>query len=247
MPMMRRGPLDRYSAEWVLRQANAHEVEGSIEFQTDRPVTVYFDGGKPYAAEPGIDLAEAALFDLPVAAEESARDQLVDLLSVALTARAGWYFHDPLGQHPSRGAWRWETATLLMDIRSRAHETSTTASWSDRTVALRDGTASTVTLGPDAWAVVVKLAGTADAAELRTRLGWSPDRIAAALSEIEDRGVLDARPAARPPGSPLPPPPAAVPTPPLAGPRAGHTGPLSPPPRTAVLQRRSVTSRRFGL
>ena len=38
MPMMRRGPLDRYTPEWVLRQANAHQVEGSIEFNTGTPV-----------------------------------------------------------------------------------------------------------------------------------------------------------------------------------------------------------------
>ena len=58
MPMMRRGPLDRYSPEWVLRQANAHLAEGSIEFHTDRPVTLYLQGGRAYAAEEGVDLNE---------------------------------------------------------------------------------------------------------------------------------------------------------------------------------------------
>ena len=244
MPMMRRGPLDRYSAEWVLRQANAHEVEGSIEFQTDRPITIYFDAGMPYAAEPGIDLTDAVLAELPTGAERDARDQLVDLLSAALVARSGWYFHDPLGQHPSRGAWRWETATLLMDIRSRAHATETRAAWADRTIGLRDGVASTVTLGSDAWAVVVELSGTAHAGDLRARLGWSTDRIAAALSEIEDRGVLDGPPPARTPGGVLPPPPPGTPATSASG---HHTGPLSPPPRTALLQRRSFPLRRSGL
>ena len=38
MPMMRRGPLARYDAEWVLRQASASASSGSVEFHTDRPL-----------------------------------------------------------------------------------------------------------------------------------------------------------------------------------------------------------------
>ena len=243
MPMMRRGPLDRYPPEWVLRQANAHAAEGSIEFHTDRPITLYLQGGKVYAAEVGVNLSETDLVERPTSDEGGARDQLITLLTGVMTSESGWYFHDPLGQHPSNGAWTWETATLLMDVRARTHETRSLASWTGRTVALHDTQADSVTLGPDAWAVVVKLAGDANAGELRARLGWSPDRIAAALSEIEDRGVLAPSPAA----STVPAAPAApvrLPAPPPVTTASGHhTGPLAPPPGTAA-HRRLLPTRR---
>jgi hypothetical protein len=213
--MMRRGPLDRYPPEWVLRQANAHRVAGSIEFNTDHPVTLYLTGGQVYAAEQGVGLPESELATRPMLAEPLARDQVVRLLSQVMDATTGWYFHDPLGQHPREGSTPWETATLLMDIRAKTHETSSLDAWTDRTVALSEGPSSPVTLSSDAWAIVVQLAGSAEAGELRTRLGWSPDRLASALVEIDERGLLGDAPRWRPP-----PPPA----------RVHHTGPLAPPP-----------------
>ncbi|MGN6694424.1 MAG: hypothetical protein ACTHN0_09615 [Aquihabitans sp.] len=247
MPMMRRGPLDRYPPEWVLRQANAHEAEGSIEFHTDQqPITLYIRGGRAYAAEVGVNLSEAQLADRPVLDETRQRDQLIALLAGVLPAKAGWYFHDPLGHHPSSGVRTWETATLLMDVRSRSHETRTLASWTERTVTLCESRDDSITLGADAWAVVVKLAGSADAGELRTRLGWSPDRIAAALAEMEDRSLL--APAHDAP--PVPPAPARLPAPPpvpVAAAAGHHTGPLAPPPATAPTHRRiGLPSRRSG-
>ncbi|HWJ61904.1 MAG TPA: hypothetical protein VNS19_08025 [Acidimicrobiales bacterium] len=222
--------MDRYTPEWVLRQANAHGAEGSIEFHTDQPITIYLQGGRAYAAEVGVNLSETDLAERPVISESMARDHLVDLLAGVMGAQSGWYFHDPLGQHPTSGAWTWETATLLMDVRARTHETRSLASWGDRTVALREATAGPVTLGPDAWAVVVRLARTANAGDLRALLGWSPDRAAAALSELEDLGVLGDPPTAAPP-----PPPAAAPAPVAPGRPAPPTGPmrLSPPPTVA--------------
>jgi hypothetical protein len=236
MAMMRRGPLDRYPPEWVLRQANSHQVEGSIEFNTDHPATLYFSGGRVYAAEPGVSLPESELAARPMLAEPLARDQVVRLLSQVMGSTSGWYFHDPLGQHPRQGSAPWETATLLMDIRAKSHETASLAAWTDRTVVLREGGASPITLSPDAWAIVVQLAGTAEASALRSRLGWSPDRIVSALVEIEDQGVLDAAPRWRP-------------TPPVAT-DAHHTGPLAPPPTIeapaegAAPRRRMLPTRR---
>ncbi|WP_421120498.1 hypothetical protein ACE2AJ_04055 [Aquihabitans daechungensis] len=202
MPMMRRGPLDRYSPEWVLRQANAHLAEGSIEFHTDRPMTLYLQGGRAYAAEEGVNLLEQDLADRPLAGEAEARQQTVALLTDVLTEKSGWYFHDPLGQHPSRGSWAWETATLLMDTRAKSHETSSLAAWSTRTVVLHETSTDTVTLGADAWAIVVSLATSAGANELRTKLGWKPDRVASALAEMDASGVLKPTTQWRPPPDP---------------------------------------------
>ena len=228
----------------MLRQANSHRIEGSIEFQIEAPVTVYFDSGKPYAVEAGINLTESHLASLPVEDELVVRAQLVDELAAVLSARSGWYFHDPLGQHPSRGAWTWETATLLMDVRSRAHETSSMAAWTDRAVTLRAVPDGTVALGPEAWAVVVELAGSAATSDLRARLGWQPERLAAALADLEACGALDPDP----PATARPQPAAALrlPPPPDAVPGGTHTGPLTPPPRAALLHRRPSTSRRSG-
>ena len=239
MPMMRRGPLDRYPPEWVLRQANAHQAEGSIEFHTDRPVTLYLQGGRAYAAEEGVNLLEHDLTARHVTEEGDARTQAIRLISEVMPVRTGWYFHDPLGQHPSRGSWTWETATLLMETRGKVHETTALPTWAGRTVVLHQTTAESVTLGTDAWALVVRLAGSASATDLRAQLGWSPDRIAAALAEIEDQGVLE------------PAPPAPAPTGPT-GPGGHHTGPLAPPPSPPApepadalsLRRRMLPTRR---
>lgn len=268
MPMMRRGPLDRYPPEWVLRQANAHRVEGSIEFNTDRPVTLFFAAGRVYAAERGADLLEADLAARPILTESRAREKAVNLLAEVMGVTDGWYFHNPLGHHPRQGSDPWETATLLMDTRSKVHESSSLAAWTGRTVSLQETSEPSVTLGPDAWAIIVALAGTTDVGTLRVQLGWSPDRLVSALVEIEDRGVLEPSPAAgwRPP--PPPPPAAQLPPPPLATrpPRAAaspappasptspvrtaadshHTGPLAPPPPVdpGVLRRRALPGRR---
>lgn len=245
MPMMRRGPLDRYPPEWVLRQANAHGAEGSIEFHTDRPITLYLQGGRAYAAEAGVNLTEVDLAGRPIPDEGAARDQMIALLAGVMAAESGWYFHDPLGHHPSSGAWTWETATLLMDVRARSHETRSLASWTSRTIELHETRADAIRLSADAWAVVVKLAGSAEAGDLRARLGWSPDRIGTALAEIEDLGVL--APAAE--AAPVAPaaPGFALPTAPV--PAAGHhTGPLAPPPAATTTHRRlGLPSRRGGL
>lgn len=237
MPMMRRGPLDRYSAEWVLRQASAHGAEGSIEFHTDHPATLWFAGGRAYAAEDGVNLTEGDLAARPILTEDEARDRAVSLLTEVMGADSGWYFHDPLGQHPSRGSWAWETATLLMDTRAKAHEDRSTTTWSERTVVLDDARGDRVTLGADAWAVVVRLAGSATGQQLAERLGWSIARTASALDELEAVGVLK--------------PMSAWPSPSAAPSRADdptghHTGPLAPPPDVdpSSLRRRVLPLRR---
>jgi hypothetical protein len=253
MPMMRRGPLDRYTPEWVLRQANAHQVEGSIEFNTGTPVTLFLSGGRVYAAERGVDLLEADLVSRPLLTETRAREKAITLLAEIMGSTTGWYFHDPLGQHPRLGSVPWETATLLMDIRARVHETSSLADWTGRSVALKESPASSVTLGADAWAVVVALAAATDVATLRSQLGWSPDRLVGALIEIEDRGALDPAPVWRPPPSapagsgtlPQPPRPSHHPAPS----DGHHTGPLAPPPAVdpgtaSAVRRRMLPSRR---
>ena len=251
MPMMRRGPLDRYPPEWVLRQANAHEVGGSIEFHADRPATFYLDSGRIYAAEPGVAVRED-LSDGSIPDEDEARAQVVNLLSDVLDTEGGWYYHDPLGQHPGRGSWVWETATLLLETRTRSHEMHTLSAWADRSIVLCDSPASAITLSADAWAVVVVLAEAASSTEVRARLGWTPGRLLPALAEIEDRGVMQPEPTwhrAAPVAWPVSTS-ASTRDPTMAAPSVGtdghHTGPLAPPPVLPVPQtrRRKLPGRR---
>ncbi|WP_426573287.1 hypothetical protein [Aquihabitans sp. McL0605] len=240
----------------MLRQANAHQVTGTIEFHGAAPATFYLDGGHIYAAAPGVDVAEDTLVHPATADEVAARRQVVALLAAVLDTDGGWYFHDPLGQHPGRGAWRWETATLLMETRAKTHADQTLAPWSDRRVELEGSSTSSITLGTDAWSVVVALARETSAVELRDRLGWNPGRLLAALAEIEQTGALgpdpawgalhtaDAEQATPAPAAP----PEPVPEPSLSG---RHRGPLAPPPVLpgaggGSQRRRKLTGRRPG-
>ena len=218
--MMRRGPLDRYPPEWVLRQAGAHGASGSLEFHTERPITLHLDDGRIYAGAWGIGAADPS----GAADEGSARRAVVELLTELVDHRDGWYYLDPLGEGPGRGAWSWETASLLMDTRVRAHEERTLASWSGRRIELRPTEAAGVALGADSWAVVVALTSATSTEDLAAGLGWTPDRLVAALAEIEQRGVLDPGPVRRsdPGGGPGA---AAAPKP-----TGRHQGPLAPPP-----------------
>lgn len=191
MPMMRRGPLDRYPVEWVLRQASANNASGCIEFHAPVPVTVFLDAGRIAAAVRGIsseteDAIAAARAD---ADEGEARRKTVTVLALVLQGEGGWYYHDPL-EHRGSGGWRWDTASLLTEAHAQTHGEQSLSAWCDRTVMLQVPERADVRIGADAWAVVVELAGTAQAAELRGRLGWDPARLVAALDELDRSGAL---------------------------------------------------------
>lgn len=214
MSMMRRGPLDRYRPEWVLRQAATLGVTGSIEFHAGEPATFFVDGGHVYAARRGLGDEP----DGPEGPDEASQRALaVALLARVLPMAAGWYYHDPLGRHPARGAWAWEVPSLLGEVATRDRPAPTLSSWSDRPVAPCPVPSSSITLDADAWALVTMLARPANANELLSTLRWSPSRLLRALEQLDQRGALtdDGRPAAVVPEDP------AVPS---------RTGPLVPPP-----------------
>ncbi len=201
MPMMRRGPLDRYSAEWVLRQAEDHQASGSIEFHADTPLTVYLHGGRIHRAVLGIPGGPGAR---PMAAERvetgverADRAATVEVLVRALEAQSGWYFHDPLAGQGEVGPWRWDVVALLVEARAHPSrpkylaEPATLGAWETVDVSLSEvERADAVNLAPDAWAIVVALSTTVSAAELGRRLGWSPGRTASALEELRQAATL---------------------------------------------------------
>lgn len=196
MPMMRRGPLDRYPVEWVLRQAHATHASGCVEFHAPIPITVFLDGGRICAAVRGIasegdEVVAAARIEID---EEESRRRTVSILALALKGEGGWYYHDPLERRGS-GGWRWDAASLLMEARVQTHGERSLSAWNERTVGLQVPGQTDVRIGADAWAIVVELAGSAKAEDLRNRLGWDPTRMVAALDELDRSGALP------PPGS----------------------------------------------
>jgi len=196
MSMMRRGPLDRYSAEWVLRQADAHHASGCIEFHGSVPLTVYLQGGLVHGAVLGIHEDPPPLVEH--LSEEGARRATVSVVARALGSDSGWYFHDPLGGPREPGAWGWDVASLVAEARSaqsrpssRGSKPSSPGAWAGVDVALRrpphDGT---VTLTADAWAVVVALASSAPLTDVRTRLDWPAERLVEALADLRRAEAL---------------------------------------------------------
>lgn len=201
MTMMRRGPLESYPMDWVLRQAGAHRVTGSIEIHGPRPITVYLQDGRVSYAELGVGAGEPRRRAVTTALREvEARRHVVATLAAAVDtdrpsgSGGGWYYHDPLAVPLEAGPWRWEPAGLLMDARVWAHEQQALGSWVSTDLALDLGGAPAgVTLGPEAWAVVVALSATRSTDEVRGRLGWSAERLVAALGELGAEGALRPR------------------------------------------------------
>lgn len=126
MPMMRRGPLARYNAEWVLRQAQASSTSGSIEFHIDDPLTLYFRNGRVCDAVEGAADSVDDTGSQP-GDEAAARVRVLELISRAMGADDGWYYLDPIGHHVVATPWDWDAASLILDarIRSRAEANRT--------------------------------------------------------------------------------------------------------------------------
>ncbi|CAN5683820.1 hypothetical protein BH10ACT1_BH10ACT1_01560 [soil metagenome] len=117
--MMRKGPLDEYPAEWVLREAAVRRASGGIEFHTEDPVTVHLHDGRIYFARQGTGSDHGAA-DRPLPTDEaSSRAHVVAILARLLGEHPGWYYLHPLNHHPQRGPWRWETASLLLAARGQ--------------------------------------------------------------------------------------------------------------------------------
>jgi hypothetical protein len=191
MSIMRRGPLDRYLPAWVLRQAVAHGLDGSITFEQAVPTTFFLDDGSLYAAAEGADPnPEEADGDPPD--EATARAQLVRLLVDVQCRTGGTYVYEPFGHHPACGLWRWDVEDLLAASRTASSEVTAAAIYGHQRLAVRADGAGTGGLDPDARAVLATLADTATTEEVRTELGWEPSRLLGALMKLHRAELLDA-------------------------------------------------------
>jgi hypothetical protein len=129
--MMRKGDLAEYSPEWVLRTAAQEGVDGGIDFDVTRRISVYLDGGRIYLVlaegdpdEPAIDedLDDHAFAAAVEATEHRLLPHAIDLLVELLGETAGEYFHHPLNEHPLSGEWDWNTVDLIDDALRRRRD-----------------------------------------------------------------------------------------------------------------------------
>ncbi|QXC59682.1 hypothetical protein KSP35_14990 [Aquihabitans sp. G128] len=158
-------------------------------------MTVYLRAGRVYQAVAGVPTGNAQPHvDGDHHDERANRRRVVALVSAALADEGGWYYHDPLGRHDERGPWQWDVNGLLLDARAQVQEDRSLGRWADAGVDLAaarpDGAP---TLSSEAWAVVVALADTVATTELRSRLGWSSERLVAALDDLDAAGALAPR------------------------------------------------------
>ncbi len=114
MAMMRRGPLDRFPVEWVLRQASTNAASGTIEFHTERPTTVFVRAGQVCLVRSGIVDGRSATPAL-LEPEERARARSLDALAAVVGAAVGWYYLDPLGAEDLDVSWGWNALDLLAE------------------------------------------------------------------------------------------------------------------------------------
>ena len=126
--MMRKGDLAEYSPEWVLRTAAQEGVDGGIEFDVARRISVYLTGGRVYLVladsdpdEPALDedLDDHAFAAAVQAAEHRLLPHALDLLGELLGHSTGEYFHHPLNEHPLIGEWDWDTVDLVDEAMRR--------------------------------------------------------------------------------------------------------------------------------
>lgn len=198
MPLMRRGPLVDYPVDWVLRQAAANETTGSIEFNSSRPMTVYVDNGHVYHAIAAVVRSDQRQpVERRTTNATQARDSVVNVLAGSLTVSDGWYYHDPLSRHEGHGPWQWTVEDLLVGAQSASRLDQSLGPWARIDIDLRPSPDHPIALGADAWAVVVELTAQASTRTVRNSLGWSPERLVAALDDLARAGAVE--PAVHPP------------------------------------------------
>lgn len=129
--MMRKGDLAEYPPEWVLRTAAQEGVDGGIEFDVGRPISVFLTGGRVYLViaegdpdEPEIDqdLDDHAFAVAVETTEHRLLPHAIGLIQELLGATSGEYFHHPLNEHALMGEWDWDTIGLLEEAARRIQQ-----------------------------------------------------------------------------------------------------------------------------
>lgn len=121
---MRRGDLAQYPLDGMLDDAARDRVSGAIELHTASPAVLFVHDGRIYMAlragesPPSVDedLDDRQYQAALVAEEIRQRAKVVEILGEQITqAGEGYYFHQPLIDHPLAGAWGWSPSDLYAE------------------------------------------------------------------------------------------------------------------------------------
>lgn len=237
---MRRGPLDRYPLDAVLRTAAEEHASGSIAVEALTAGTIHLvSGAICFATLDGMALPPAFV-DGRDPGRDVVRRQVEEVVAVLVECRTGWYHHDPIGAEGIEDRWRFAVPSVLDAVRHLQAETLAARPWTGRPLRLVPVDAD-VRVSADAWNVVAAIAGAATAHQARHELGWDGGRLAAALAELDAAGLLRAEQAVER-GPAAAPPPESVP--PRAGTAPGPTPTPRPRPAVAPLTARVTTTPR---
>ena len=188
--MMRKGPLDKYSVEWVLSMVAAESLSGSVAIRSSTSGTVYCWEGS---------ITFATLEDLPLPSDVSAtadpsketlQSHVESVLGVLIQADEGWYYYDPLEHHNDGGHWLLEVEGTLRRVRDRMVQDQAVRRWSSQPLQLRTVAEPRIVVDQDMWAVLVAMTSPITTSVLVDRLTWNPRRVAVALERLEQLRVL---------------------------------------------------------
>lgn len=188
--MMRRGPLADYPLEGVLRTAAAERVSGSITTEgATVDGTIYLVGGQLCGAEIHGTAPSPGLHGDQPDAKQMAR-HLEVVVAVLAEARGGWYHHDPIGTTQVHTPWQFSVEEVLAAAEQRRRSSMPVRRWALRPVRVQAPSDLGTTLERDAWHVIAALASPSVLHRVHDDLGWPPERLAEALTELERAGVL---------------------------------------------------------
>jgi hypothetical protein len=193
---MRRGPIDRYPVASVLVAAAEAKADGIVEVESSIAGRVYLDRGAvalatlhgvpdPYGRDDADRVGRDVVFEHCVAAVAS-----------LLTARGGFYHHNPIATHPAGLHWRFPVDDVLDAARRSLAESAPLGRWSGRPIRVGTTAHPEVRLSQDAWNVVVAMTVATPAQQLRRLSGFDASRVASTLDELESAGLLATAPAA---------------------------------------------------
>ncbi len=202
--MMRRGPLEQYAVEDILRSAATERLSGSIEVAGDVAGVLFFEGGGLYFATlDGVAVPADVL--APAATPERRLRHLVTVTAALLPQRRGWYhhhqLHQPLGRHPVWNRRAVPVAVVLAQAVGLVERHRSLEPWADGLLAVA-GVDDPVQVDADGWAVVQAMAQPTSVYELAERLGWSSERVGVALGRLAADQLIDGEAGA--PSTPAP-------------------------------------------
>lgn len=201
--MDRTGPIAPGTVEQLVRWAKDDRFRGSIDVRGDHAASLYFSAGFIAHVDSGGGDPAPSSSDT----KERVHAQLAERLAALLAFTDGSYVIRRSDELPPEARWLFGPMGLL-DAARASTDRSEPSRWNDAAVQLDDTSISgPVSMGEDAFRIVVALGRTLRGGALQAELGWPVERFDRALDELARRGLLtpvdaDPRQVARPGATP---------------------------------------------